>query len=295
MKRTLLRIMRYKRIRFIIPIVQGQNKLIQFCSLLVILMLLCVNPVFATNWCEDANVGQCYTFDSDGGEGGTISDDSSNNNDLSITNATWKESVPDSEDGFNGTSIYSVDFNGTDAYACVADNGSLDYTTYMTALLWVYFDGTQSGWNRAVEKGFRKWSMIKYSSSSRIYPYNDAQGNGEILDAWGTGTWNHYAFTYDTDDNKVVSYLNGVAGGNPESEGTDLSTDDNQFCLGSDYNQSTYAELQMDEFASFSIALDSTDINDIMDNGLVQAASSVNVRIKGGSRIKGGVRVNKSE
>jgi len=124
--------------------------------LLLIAFLLLSFPVGATTqWCEHANIETCWNIET--GSGTTWDDQSSNNIDatLDVGDPAFNADVPDSGDGFNGTSTYSMDFDGNDGMIA---SYAYDGNTANTTVLWSVIDG--------------------YTQSDRWFSYNDSAGHG---------------------------------------------------------------------------------------------------------------------
>ena len=250
--------------------------------IILLLILLLPNLAFAENWCENVNIGACWTVET--GSGTALIDISSNDNDGNFKGAgepLWSASVPDAGDGFDGTSNWSLDFDGTNDYITGADTDTQDFTTSMTVVMWILVDANATNYGRIVQKNNRMWGVVRASGGLNIYQYNSAQGNGGLTTLGETGSWEHITAVYDTTTNYTTMWLNGVEDTvNRVSETTDLSVSDDPWFWGSENTDGYNAgEFQADEVATFSDAKDSTDINDIMDNGLVQAVTTRRISI----------------
>ena len=209
------------------------------------------------------------------GSGATVDDKSSNNNDGTLDNATWSSTVP-SPTGF--TSNYSVDFDGTGDYitsSVVPVTGSTNRTTVFwidgdtgsddSLIHWGQTDadgGAGEKYLIALESGDEV--RIEVNSGYEYYTTNVNDGSwhhvGLILN--GTNVTDHVCYVDGIEDSSVASASRTI---NTTSE-TNLRVGGEVAGLR-DYNG------RMDEIGIFSTNLDSTDINDIMDNGLFQAAT----------------------
>ncbi|KPK40434.1 MAG: hypothetical protein AMJ78_07220 [Omnitrophica WOR_2 bacterium SM23_29] len=89
----------------------------------------------------------------DEGSGSIIYDQTTNDNDGTITGATWTEGIIDS----------ALGFDGIDDYVEVADSPSLNPTDEITIELWVKFNGAPTWWNRILSKGV--WSSDSSQTS----------------------------------------------------------------------------------------------------------------------------------
>jgi hypothetical protein len=209
------------------------------------------------------------------GSGTTMDDISSNNINGTFAGGgsapTWSSSCPTSGVGFNGTSNYCVSFDGGDK-ANTSDNAALDITTNASFVFWFYFNGASDSYDRVFTRDNREWGIISSTGNTDLSWFGDAYNRvaGMTL---SNQTWTHCAWTYDTAINRIQQYKNGVAGTPYNSASTDLPTSANGMTFGAE-SSSYYINGSLDEFGIFNITLDSTDINDIMDNGLYQKASA---------------------
>jgi hypothetical protein len=101
------------------------------------------------------------------------------------------------------------------------------------------------------------------------------------------GTGYFLACVYDDTDIKIYLNANIDSNGadNPKTYSSGLNNSNTEFTIGArddnfpccGYND--YADGLIDEVGIFDVALDGTDINDIMDNGLVQAVSTPGITL----------------
>jgi len=244
-------------------------------ALILLLTLLLSIPSYAvTQWCDHVNNVGCFLMEDSGNEtdrGGNTS------NTLTETSGT----IPQSVDEKFGT--YSRDFEaGETEYLAHADSLETDISgadATLSIMSWAKLE-TGGSSDQFIMSKFGS-SNIQYGISingnevAQCY-FSAASDNGgsyeRVLTDQGAldeGTWYHLTCVYD-DTNKII-YRNGVA---TSSSKTDGIFDGNQeFKFGS-RDGARYWDGLIDDGAIFDTALDSTDINDIMDNGLVQAAAS---------------------
>lgn len=243
--------------------------------LLLILFLLLSSPADATDWTADANCMGAWLMEVDedpltdsSGEGNTAALDSANNPDYLTADP------PDSGDNFNGTSIGYYDFSGDFA---TMNASMMESKSAITTVSWIYLD-TQSNEDALIGKD-NSYRVYLPDSGRELATYIKASNNDYSIyranddNYFTTGSWQHAATTWASPHTHVF-YKNGVAAvsivaiyvvGNPASNADNASS----FMFGED-NQ---LDGKMDETAMFDTVLDGTDINDIMDNGLVQAAA----------------------
>ncbi len=230
--------------------------------ILVVLMLLITTPSLATNWCEDANIGGCWLLDVDSS---SQTDASGNGNTGSVSGATFTSSGQ-----FDGGYV----FDGSDDYINLGSDSSIATLTF-TYVAWIKTHATTNAdANR---------SIFGSSTSSDGYQFivNSTEklefvDQNQVVIATSTGTitndtWTHIALTYNHTSNAWVFYINGVDAGNGTQDATVAIA---SIWTGARYHISGVIEEfagTEDELAIFNDIKDSTDITDMMNNGLVQA------------------------
>ncbi len=252
--------------------------------LLLFLLLNLSSPAFATNWCESANIHGCWTIEE--GSGTSTADVSSNSYDGSFKGKNepeWSSTVPTT--GFNGSSSYSVDFDGYNDYISVGTGNAL---STFTMVVWFYADklpintennwiisrgGTTPSWQHNYQLGLSDPDGATPCVASVEF-YDTTGGTWRILRTSTqvyTGSYNHYAGSWDNSTKVYAIYFNGVATTNTSYTTATPNTASLNLNFGNNPEPLDHIEGKVDEIAIFSSALSSTDINDIMDNGLVQA------------------------
>src|SRR3990167_1873680 len=238
--------------------------------LLLLLLLLFLSPFNseAVNYCTDADVKGCWTFDE---TSGNLIDESSNGNDLTVG-----VSVTQNQSGQFGT---SYNFDGTNG-----NNGC------------AYKDGTSSFQQN------RTFSIIAYvkvasaisggiiSRGANATYYRLITGKGDLVDsqtedilsgntAVTNNIWQNTAMTIDGSGN-IIIYLNGTSD-NTGSTASNLNNGNNQawFDIGQDSSSGTSCGGggfvgNLDEIAYFAKVLSSTEINDILTNGLISVTAT---------------------
>ena len=249
--------------------------------ILLVFLLLLPNTTYATQWCEDANCQGCWLVEHGSGE--VLFDKSSNNNDgdfIAAGQPAWSATVPASGDGFEGTSNYSVDCDGVDDRIELITIGDISGT--MSVGVWILPDtmGENSQgriWDDPVDSGHFYGAFQMYSTNSLAFTrdFNTADGGWNIDDNDITLTsWNHIFVTYDDSsvNNDALMYVDGVSKNVSEvltPEGTAQGSNfDLQICNRAAADRSFDGHI--DELVIFTDIKDSTDINDIMDNGLYE-------------------------
>ncbi len=160
---------------------------------------------------SETNLAGYWTFDD------TLSDETSNNNDLTNynSNASFNADVP-----FAGVSEndYAAVFNGTNQYLYAPDSASLSITGDLTVELWANFDEIDADYGILASKYGGGTSERAYQFS-----YNEAGGTkhfesiidntgsspsiGSTTYALATSTWYHIAYVYTAASGTVNVYL----------------------------------------------------------------------------------------
>ncbi len=251
--------------------------------LVILLLLLNSSLVHATNWCDDSEIVACWNIET--GSGIKLEDQSSNNLDADLDTGppSWDADVPDSDDGFLGTSTFSIDFDGSDS---VDSNYDPDTNTANTFVLWSAADTIA---NNDRFFGSDDGDLILYSSKAGYWG-QDAGWYLETADNIISGEWNHYACAYDEVADLARFYVDGVL------EGSDLDIDavnSQVMRIGASYNNGSglYLNGRVDEFAIFSEEKDITDINSMMKGLLAQGGAAGN-GVSANTIFQGGMTVN---
>jgi len=244
-----------------------------------VLFLLSLNsPVWAYDWTQDADVEGAWLFEE--GTGTTVTDSSPNTNTGNFKGTgepAWSTTVPTSGDGFNGTSNWSVLFDGSDDYIDVGSDTSLDFTTAFSFVSWVQPKNMTGERPIFVNRSDDSASFgIDMRDSGKIEFYFNVSGT------WRETKTSNVVMTVDQFDHIAIAYgagaipliyINGSAvATNDIGTYQNLPVYNNTTYIGK--YSTTYGNHIIDDTACFSAKLDSTDINDIMDNGLVQATAT---------------------
>lgn len=182
---------------------------------------------------------------------------------------------PDSGDGFGGTSVGYYIFDGNDDYVNCGTDSSVELTTAIAIVSWVYLDASGDDGIMA------KCSSADFGSKGyNFLVKSDNDISGVINNVTSTSTtnltldsWDHVAMVW-SQNNTIDLYLNGVEV-SYDSQGTEtdaiINSSDSLY-LGTYYNRSGRTiEGWLDEVALFDRTINSTEINDAMDNGLAAA------------------------
>lgn len=251
--------------------------------LLLILFLLLSTPASAlTDWCDTlhGDVG-CFLMEDSGNE-----TDVSRGNTLTETDGT----IPQDADKKFGT--YSRDFElGDTEYLTHADGLDTDFygaDQHISIVHWTKFESSVSGITVSKADGGTDYNTsylmlylapptdtMWFCLSANLSSLECAKGGSSAYD---DGSWHHVAGVYN--DTDIRLYLDGVldsnGADNPQARTDGFGNSSAPFRIGTrQYSGSltNYFDGLIDDVGIFDVALDSTDINDIMDNGLVQAAA----------------------
>jgi len=234
--------------------------------ILFILFLSFSGKVWATNYVEDANCQGAWLFKE--GTGTTVDDSSANSNTGNFASSghpAWSSDVPKTY------TPYSVDYTvaSSDFINC-GNNSSLNVTgTVLSLVTWAQKKNYQNGIVISRGKGgvggyvfelyddFAAMKMTKYGVIDIF-----------ILGVPNDSNWHHYAGVWTSGNNNL--YVDGVAQtANTNTSNFISSTGNFIFGVGG-WSEDYFNGLQA-ETAMFSDTLTSTEVNDIMDNGLVGA------------------------
>lgn len=263
--------------------------------LLILLLVLWCSPAGALiQWCDDADIVACWNIETGSGE--TLVDQSSNSNDGTFKGAgepAW-DSTNTAEDAtvttFTGTSAWSIDFDGDDVnddYITVADSASLDISgAAMSYVVWLMSVHTQTGdtgtiFNKSDDNAEAYRSHFDESVDDyrfRLFTNNGGVNCDTTGISFNANEWHHVSAYYD--GSNMVIFFDGVQENSCGQTGNITTNNDllkiGQFLTG----LNPVFNGNMDELAIFDTNLDSTDFNDIMDNGLVQAPTLTGTLIR---------------
>lgn len=208
---------------------------------------------------------------------GTCVDATSNGNDLTETGGT----IPRSSDRQFGD--WSRDFEAGDTESFNhADGLSTDISgadQKLTLVAWIKveaisnFQGIIVKWSSA--GGNKQYTMDLSNGTTKLEGAISSDGTTTTVEVGGTtintGTWYHVAFVYNDVDLEV--FVDGSSDSTPLAFTSGISNGSQIFELGAYSNTLNFDGL-MDEPAVFDTDLSSTQINDIMDNGLQGAEAA---------------------
>ena len=241
--------------------------------LLVSCLLFLSSQAFAYNWCtEDANVLGCYPFE--GTAANSLLDVSSNDNDLTNNNTM---SFTSGTKCFNSSKCYEGD-GGSDRNLSVTSNDFNATTGDLTVVAYIYPDtfgqnnfgriasyqkaDSSAGWSFYLEDGTTENTIRFEKHAPAVYIIGDAN-------SISTATLQHVASVKSGTNLKI--YVNGEKKAD-ETLGNPTSYTGEELLIGMRADNAREFDGGIDEVAAFGDAKDSTDLNDILDNGLVQSA-----------------------
>ena len=251
--------------------------------LLVILFLLIATPAWATNWCNQS-VG-CFLMEGDAD--GDETDQSPYGNDLSVEAS---DTIPSSSDTPASYSTGSRDFESTDYDRMThADGLSTDISGAeqdFTLVAWVKPESITTTTNQILAK--YSWSTNERQYALNVFSedtfsvWTSSAGTSGITCEGATvpdmDTWYHVAGVHDAADDEMRIYVNGVldsnGADNPKAHTGGVFDGDVSLRIGAQYESGAEWDGLLDEIAIFGLDLSATDINDIMDNGLLQSATT---------------------
>lgn len=239
--------------------------------LMLLLSLSLTHNAQATNYCNHANAEGCYIYSE--GSGTSLADQTSNNNDgtfASSGNPGWSSTVP------SGYSNYAADFTGAvTEYIELTSDSSIELQNPLTVVSWANLDDAanppatekpiwagndSSSYFYLAVKGDNtlavdKRNAVNVANANTSFPEDVYVHVGFVID--GSGDWEFF--------------IDGVSDGTGNNNQT-YTYDGNNISLGATIQSGVATNIWnglLTEQAGFSTDLTSTEINDIMDNGLI--------------------------
>lgn len=239
-------------------------------SKFLIAFLLICSPVGATVWYEDINCQAAYLMETDEDP---ITDSSQNTNTGAKQGTTSPAFKTTSPPATYSTGYYY--FTGSDSRFDITDHASLDASGDFALVAWINMDSYgDSGYGRIYDHFASNAGISWYVDDTAVsegMSLNIGDGTLEFensdADIIAVGSWYHIATMLDDAANTVTFYVNGVEKGTPTNSNTPTASGVNA-TIGDRDDIARNFDGDIDELAYFDRTLDSTEMNDIMDNGL---------------------------
>ena len=187
------------------------------------------------------------------GAGTTVADSSGNNNNGTLSNATWATA---------GKFGKALSFNGTNAFVSIPDSTSLHLTTGMTLEAWVNPATLGAVWRTVILKERPSdlvWGLYANSSSGK--PEADLASPADTLlngvSALPLNAWSHLAATYDGANLRL--YVNGTQVSSKAVTGT-LTTSTGLLKIGGNAIWGEFFNGMIDEVRIYNRALSATEL-----------------------------------
>lgn len=226
---------------------------------------------------DDSITGPNYTLSIKGywkfddGSGTTATDSSGDENDGALYNGSVVCSGGDCPNWVDGKYGKGLSFDGVDDYVGVPSSASLKPTEAITVTGWIKPDlqGTREfmatkwqGFTVELATSNRVTAGVYVSGGQRMTPVSSVLPNN---------TWTHVAFTYDSSDRTLKTYINGgqeIKSSTLSGLSTySMSVSNN--ALGIGRYSSYYWNGQIDEVRIYNRALSPTEINATLSSPLV--------------------------
>ena len=225
----------------------------KFSLLVLILFVVCIKSYSATDYTLDAACTGAWLMNVDEDP---ITDSSAAGNDGTLRGAGEPDFIASAK--FGGG--YQFDANND-----FADVGTLGIFANLSGGAWVTIAGAFSRWTRIMDRGTNLYFAADNTTAIGLRHSYIGGGYTTVSHTWLTdGTWQHVFFTYDGSEIKI--YANGVDKGGALGLSGSFDISGGALSLGRGANNSW--DDKIDEACLFSRALDSTEINELMDNGL---------------------------
>ncbi len=233
-------------------------------AIIIGIFVLSITHCFAAY--QHDNITGMWLFDD--GEGTVAADSSANGNDGTIHGATWV-------DGQFGKALQ---FDGTDDWVEVPHSNNVAFEAGTSFTLTVHFKGTTVGGSLAGKNYEDKtqatpWYMIWNGGGNNKVTFflRDSANTSfrpESTTEIGDDNWHFIAGRADADTGKVSIWIDGKMEAEIDFNPDDgYGTSEGVFHIGRHFDR--YTAGIIDEVALFNVALDESDMNSIMNDGLV--------------------------
>lgn len=249
-------------------------------NILLSLIFLFHQPItaLATNYCEHANAKICWTLEE--GSGTTTDDKSSAGRD-----GTFKGDGEPAWSTTNPPTAYTtfVDYDDSNDYISTPDSADLDFISNSEDFtLYLVFDQSDAdAFNRWVTKqdgtSGDGWAIAR--NNDCITFIREVSGTQTIANRFNdlsSGTWHVVFFQWDASEGKIRHYLDKSASSwvAPVTNGTYGWASDGKLYLGGRDNVASSTGTKFAAFAIWNSLLETTEMDDISDNGLGAGGST---------------------
>lgn len=248
----------------------GLNLKQLFLSLFFILIS---SPALCTNYCNDASIAACYEFRTEGGSGTTLDDTGANDENGTISGADWTSTIPS---GYSG--IYSLQWDILNAdIVTLTSDSSIELQNPLSIVAWANLtDALSIGTEKVIwggDTGSSFFGIMVKTNNTLAVDKRYAVNVGNATTAFAEGSYVHVTFT-QASDGAYVFYQDGVEDGTGTNDQT-FTYNTGTINIGGDTNvlDSTWYGY-LTQVATFTRQINSTEVNDIMDNSLAGATAS---------------------
>jgi len=218
---------------------------------------------------SDENLVGYWSFDE--GKGDKAYDGSGNGNDGTLTNMA-------DDDWVDGVAGSALDFDGSNDYVEVADNGSLNITGNITILAWIKLDTLGSGQQQYIvgktETELTYAIFIESDDTVRciLQGLNDTYPSGSPTAITDTN-WHQVAISYDGE--YIRTFLDGKLQISDDSSGNINSSTDKIYIGIRKYSNSCYFNGKIDEVRIYNKALTAAEVYALYKNPAGQPSLAV--------------------
>ncbi len=250
-------------------------KKLSFLNVLLVLIFLswCVSAQAQTNWCEDATCKGCWLMDVDEDP---LTDTSGNGNTIALKGAGEPNFTAVGQ--FGGGYI----FDGNNDFGLVTGGDGSDFdpgTALFSMVMWLDSTVSDGGGTdipfMAGVGGADEYGILLSDSSNSVRAFANTDGSADAdsgVDIRGAG-FTHVAGIRSATRTTDI-WVDGVFKATDSHAATESIDITSNLAIGMQVSGILHFHGTMDEVAYFlGKVLDIFDINDIMDNGLVQAAT----------------------
>lgn len=241
---------------------------------LILLSLFLSSPAEAYDWTQDANCQGAWLMDIDEDP---LTDSSGNGR----TGALLADGEPDfataSPPAGYSTGYYV--FDGNNDKVEVSDNSAFDFSGAFTIVSWIDTDVTDAQirilnkYDSTSKDGYWLGQIDRDSGLWKFSVLVNPANAEAVSNSAPSGGWKHLAGVREDDDD-VVLYVDGVLQNDTGSLAGAMNNTGSLWISADFQGQGNFVNGELDEVAVFDKELTLTDINDIMDNGLVQVAAA---------------------